>query len=78
MLLLPIEDSPGVRLGGGQIALIWLMFALNLLGPRPIARFQSMCVVLGLLPVALILTAGWAYFDPAVYRAASTYRDSRT
>ena len=69
VILLPIEDSPGVRLGG-QIALIWLMFALNLLGPRPIARFQSMCVVLGLLPVALILTAGWAYFDPVVYRAA--------
>ena len=57
VILLPIDDSPGVRLGG-QIALIWLMFALNLLGPRPIARFQSMCVVLGLLPVAVILTAG--------------------
>jgi len=69
VILLPIEDSPGVRLGG-QIALIWLMFALNLLGPRPIARFQSMCVVLGLLPVAVILTAGWAHFDPALYRAA--------
>ena len=69
VILLPIDDSPGVRLGG-QIALIWLMFALNLLGPRPIARFQSMCVVLGLLPVAVILTAGWAYFDPALYRAA--------
>ena len=69
VILLPIDDSPGVRLGG-QIALIWLMFALNLMGPRPIARFQSACVVLGLLPVAVILTAGWAYFDPAVYRAA--------
>ena len=69
VILLPIDDSPGVRLGG-QIALIWLMFALNLLGPRPIARFQSMCVVLGLLPVAVILTAGWAHFDPALYRAA--------
>ncbi|GAB3506277.1 amino acid permease [Pseudoxanthomonas daejeonensis] len=69
VILLPIEDSPGVRLGG-QIALIWLMFALNLLGPRPIARFQSMCVVLGLLPVAVILTAGWAHFDPTLYRAA--------
>ncbi|KAF1688045.1 hypothetical protein B1992_01035 [Pseudoxanthomonas broegbernensis] len=66
---LPVGDGPGVRLGG-QIALIWLMFALNLLGPRPIARFQSMCVVLGLLPVAAILTAGWAHFDAAVYRDA--------
>ena len=69
VILLPIDDSPGVRLGG-QVALIWLMFALNLLGPRPIARFQSLCVVLGLLPVAAILTAGWAYFDPEVYRAS--------
>ena len=69
VILLPIADTPGVRLAG-QVALIWLMFALNLLGPRPIARFQSLCVVLGLLPVALILTAGWAYFDPALYRAA--------
>ncbi len=69
VILLPLGDGPGVRLGG-QVALIWLMFALNLLGPRPIARFQSMCVVLGLLPVALILTAGWAHFDPALYRAA--------
>jgi len=66
---MPIGDGPGVRLGG-QIALIWLMFALNLMGPRPIARFQSLCVVLGLLPVALILTAGWAHFDPTLYRAA--------
>lgn len=69
VILLPIEDSTGVRLAG-QVALIWLMFALNLMGPRPIARFQSMCVVLGLLPVAAILTAGWAYFDPEVYRTA--------
>lgn len=69
VILLPIADTPGVRLGG-QVALIWLMFALNLLGPRPIARFQSLCVVLGLLPVALILTAGWAHFDPDLYRAA--------
>jgi amino acid transporter len=69
VLLLPIDDSPGVRLAG-QVALIWLMFALNLLGPRPIARFQSLCVIFGLLPVAVILTAGWAHFDPQVYRAA--------
>ncbi|KAF1691641.1 amino acid permease [Pseudoxanthomonas koreensis] len=69
LILLPLADTPGVHLAG-QIALIWLMFALNLLGPRPIARFQSLCVVLGLLPVAVILTAGWAHFDPTLYRAA--------
>jgi amino acid transporter len=69
VLLLPIGDGQGVRLVG-QIVLIWLMFALNLLGPRPVARFQSFCVVFGLLPVAAVLTAGWASFDPDTYRAA--------
>jgi len=69
VLLLPISDSQGVQLIG-QIALIWLMFALNLLGPRPIARFQSFCVVFGLLPVVAVLTAGWASFDTDLYRAA--------
>ena len=67
VILLPIDDSPGVRLGG-QIALIWLMFALNLLGPRPIARFQSMCVIFGLLPVVAVLIAGWGSFDAGIYR----------
>jgi arginine:agmatine antiporter len=69
VILLPIGDSPAVRLVG-QIVLIWLMFALNLLGPRGIARFQSMCVVFGLLPVIAVLTAGWASFDGDIYRAA--------
>lgn len=69
VILLPLDDGTGVRTLG-QIVLIWLMFALNLLGPRSIARFQSLCVVLGLLPVALILTFGWASFDPDLYRAS--------
>lgn len=74
VLLLPIGDSQTVRLFG-QIVLIWLMFALNLLGPRPIARFQSFCVVFGLLPVIAVLTAGWASFDTELYRAAWNVTD---
>ena len=68
IILLPIGDSPSIHLAG-QILLIWAMFGLNLLGPKNIARFQSICVVFGLLPVAAILVAGWAYFDPAIYKA---------
>ncbi|MCD9096835.1 amino acid permease [Luteimonas fraxinea] len=68
VILLPVNETPGVQLVG-QVLLIWSMFALNLLGPRNIARFQSFCVVFGLLPVAAILIAGWAYFDPDIYRA---------
>ncbi|MCA0394834.1 MAG: amino acid permease [Proteobacteria bacterium] len=67
VILLPIDDSGSVRLVG-QIVLIWLMFALNLLGPRSIARFQSMCVIFGLLPVVAVLIAGWGSFDPGIYR----------
>ena len=68
-LLLPVGDGTMTRVLG-QISLIWLMFALNLFGPRAIARFQSLCVVLGLLPVAAILIWGWGSFDAEVYRAA--------
>ncbi len=74
VILLPIGDSPTVRLVG-QIVLIWLMFALNLIGPRGIARFQSFCVVFGLLPVVAVLTAGWASFDGDLYRAAWNVTD---
>ncbi|MCD9029614.1 amino acid permease [Luteimonas sp. BDR2-5] len=74
VILLPVDDSGGVRLAG-QIVLLWLMFALNLLGPRSIARFQSMCVVFGLMPVAAVLIAGWGSFDPDVYRASWNVTD---
>lgn len=68
VILLPIDDSGAVRVAG-QVVLIWLMFALNLLGPRSIARFQSMCVIFGLLPVIAVLGAGWASFDRDIYAA---------
>jgi arginine:agmatine antiporter len=74
VILLPIDDGGLVRLGG-QVALIWLMFALNLLGPRSIARFQSFCVVFGLLPVAAVLAGGWGSFDPDIYRASWNVTD---
>ncbi|WP_460811783.1 amino acid permease [Luteimonas pelagia] len=68
--LLPLDgDNPMVQVGG-QVALIWLMFAINLLGPRPVAKFQSFCVVFGLVPVAFVLLFGWGHFDRGIYDAA--------
>src|SRR3546814_10419414 len=46
------------------------MFAINLLGPKPVAKFQSLCVVFGLAPVALVLMFGWGSFDRGIYDAA--------
>ena len=70
VLLLPLDGGNIHVHLVGQLALIWLMFAANLLGPRQIARFQSFCVVFGLLPVAVVLVGGWSVFDPAMYRTA--------
>lgn len=65
--LLPFAShEPGVQLAG-QLALIWLVFALNLLGPRQVARFQGATVVLGLLPVLAVLLFGWQQFDPDTF-----------
>lgn len=69
-MLLPVAaELPTTQLFG-QLALIWLMFALNLLGPKQIARFQSLCVVLGLLPVAVVLIWGWTMFDADLFSAS--------
>lgn len=68
--LLPLDGvDPNVQVSG-QIALIWLMFAINLLGPKPVAKFQSFCVVFGLAPVVMVLLFGWGSFDGDVYEAA--------
>jgi arginine:agmatine antiporter len=70
VMLLPLDGGdPHVQVAG-QIALIWLMFAINLLGPKPVAKFQSLCVVFGLAPVALVLLFGWGSFDRGLYDAA--------
>src|SRR5690606_41094030 len=37
---------------------------------KPVAKFQSLCVVFGLAPVALVLVFGWGSFDREVYDAA--------
>ncbi|WP_440222377.1 amino acid permease [Dokdonella sp. MW10] len=73
--VLPFDGSnPTVQIAG-QIALILLMFAINLFGPKQVARFQSLCVVLGLLPVSVVLLGGWGSFDTAIYEAAWNVTD---
>jgi amino acid transporter len=67
LALLPFAaDQPATHLAG-QLALIWLVFALNLLGPRQVARFQSISVVFGLLPVLVVLVWGWSQFDTGTF-----------
>ncbi len=52
------------------IALGWLFVALNLFGPKLVARYAGLSLVLGLLPVLLAGTAGWLLFDPHLFAAS--------
>jgi arginine:agmatine antiporter len=51
-------------------ALIWLLTAMNILGPRLVCQFESGAILLGLIPILLIATLGWARFDPDLFRAS--------
>ncbi len=74
-ILLPINGGDSTVQLIGQLTLIWLTFAINLFGPRQVARFQSFCVVFGLLPVAAVLLGGWSHFDTHTYAEAWNVTD---
>ena len=51
------------------IVLIWLATAVNMVSPRFAGLFNGPLLIAGLVPLALIGTAGWFMFDPAQFRA---------
>lgn len=50
-------------------ALIWGITGINLVSPRLAAQVDGLLLVAGLVPLLLVATAGWAWFDSALYRA---------
>jgi len=54
--------------------LIWLLTAMNILGPRLVCQFESGAILLGLIPILLIATLGWARFDPTLFQASWNVR----
>jgi arginine:agmatine antiporter len=56
------------------VGLIWLLTLVNILGPRLVCQVESVAIVLGLIPILLIATAGWWYFDPALFKASWNMR----
>lgn len=52
-----------------SLAFIWLFTGINILGATWIGRLVSIGVVLLLIPVFITGTAGWFFFDPAVFSA---------
>ncbi len=56
------------------IALIWLLTFVNILGPRFVCKVESFAIVTGLVPILLVATAGWWYFDADLFRASWNVR----
>jgi arginine:agmatine antiporter len=46
---------------------IWLLTALNILGPRLVCQVESLAIVIGLVPILLVATGGWWYFDDRLF-----------
>jgi len=66
--LVPGLDS-GAALAGATAALLWLITGLNLVSPRFVAQLDGLLLAVGIVPLLLVGTAGWALFDPELYRA---------
>ncbi|MEJ1963121.1 MAG: amino acid permease [Gammaproteobacteria bacterium] len=47
--------------------LIWLVTLINILGPRFACQVESVTLVAGLIPILLVATAGWFWFDPDTF-----------
>jgi arginine:agmatine antiporter len=52
------------------IFLLWLVTVLNLVSPRFVGQVDGPLLVVGLVPLLLAVTVGWAAFDPAQFRAS--------
>jgi arginine:agmatine antiporter len=50
-------------------ALLWGVTLLNLVSPRLVAQVDGLLLLAGLVPLLLVGTAGWAWFDADLYRA---------
>ncbi|HEY7789022.1 MAG TPA: amino acid permease [Vicinamibacterales bacterium] len=63
-----IAKPPGLTIG--TVAILWILIAANIAGPRFVARLQSWTMALGLAPVVLVALGGWFYFHGATFAAS--------
>ena len=47
--------------------IIWALTAVNILGPRLVCQLESLAIVIGLVPILLVATGGWWYFDGRLF-----------
>lgn len=51
----------------GQIGIIWFFTYANILGPRVVAKIQSVTTSLALLPILGVAIFGWFWFNPPTF-----------
>jgi arginine:agmatine antiporter len=47
--------------------IIWALTAVNIFGPRLVCQVESLAIVIGLVPILLVATGGWWYFDGKLF-----------
>ena len=52
------------------IALLWLVTFINMVSPRFVGQVDGPLLVAGMIPLLLVATVGWLWFDPAQFRAS--------
>lgn len=54
----------------GVVALIWLVTLVNVYGARFTCQFKMLTLIAGLVPILLVATIGWIYFQPEIFVAS--------
>jgi arginine:agmatine antiporter len=62
--------AQGLPLMLASAGLILLLTILNIVGPRQVCQFDSLALFAGLVPIVLVGTVGWLYFDPQLFTHA--------
>jgi arginine:agmatine antiporter len=50
------------------VGIIWLVTLINVFGPRFACQVESVTLLAGLIPIVLVATAGWFWFQPETFR----------
>ena len=50
------------------VGIIWLVTLVNVFGPRFACQVESVTLAAGLIPIVLVATAGWVWFDAGTFR----------
>jgi arginine:agmatine antiporter len=68
--LIPALTGSAMATAATTIAVLWLIIAANLAGPRFVARFEAGTLAIGLLPILAVGILGWFWFDIHQFEAA--------